>query len=214
MSRSTPSTACCGLLRCRRSQCGVARHSRHQRLRIRIPDGADESQNPARCGDGVHDAGGKVLVPQLAAWCAKSRSSADRSQVWFRNWSKRNFGEKVCRTNSRTRCSRSRLSKEAEIMTTTGTQLCLIPDRPHQPHRALRDHGGGRRGGEARASGVDVVDFGAGEPHFSTPQHIKEPPSPPSRRISRSTPRSGGTAELRDAIMHRHAVDFDSGLPA
>ena len=24
-----------------------------------------------------------------------------------------------------------------------------------------------------RAQGIDVVDFGAGEPHFSTPQHIK-----------------------------------------
>ena len=25
-----------------------------------------------------------------------------------------------------------------------------------------------------RAQGIDVVDFGAGEPHFSTPQHIKD----------------------------------------
>ena len=25
-----------------------------------------------------------------------------------------------------------------------------------------------------RAQGIDVVDFGAGEPHFATPQHIKE----------------------------------------
>ena len=25
-----------------------------------------------------------------------------------------------------------------------------------------------------RAQGVDVVDFGAGEPHFATPAHIKE----------------------------------------
>jgi len=25
-----------------------------------------------------------------------------------------------------------------------------------------------------RLSGIDLVDFGAGEPHFSTPQHIKD----------------------------------------
>jgi aspartate aminotransferase len=25
-----------------------------------------------------------------------------------------------------------------------------------------------------RQQGIDVVDFGAGEPHFSTPQHIKD----------------------------------------
>ena len=25
-----------------------------------------------------------------------------------------------------------------------------------------------------RANGVDLVDFGAGEPHFATPQHIKD----------------------------------------
>ena len=25
-----------------------------------------------------------------------------------------------------------------------------------------------------RSQGIDVVDFGAGEPHFATPQHIKD----------------------------------------
>ena len=61
-----------------------------------------------------------------------------------------------------------------------------------------------------RQQGVDVVDFGAGEPHFSTPQHIKDAAiSAIQSNFSKYTA-VGGTAELRDAIVHRHAVDFDS----
>jgi len=61
-----------------------------------------------------------------------------------------------------------------------------------------------------RQQGVDVVDFGAGEPHFSTPQHIKDAAiSAIQNNFSKYTA-VGGTAELRDAIVHRHAVDFDS----
>jgi aspartate aminotransferase len=61
-----------------------------------------------------------------------------------------------------------------------------------------------------RASGVDLVDFGAGEPHFSTPPHIKEAAiAAIQANFTKYTP-VGGTAELRDAIVHRHNVDFDS----
>ncbi len=61
-----------------------------------------------------------------------------------------------------------------------------------------------------RQQGIDVVDFGAGEPHFSTPQHIKDAAiAAIQSNFSKYTP-VGGTAELKDAIVHRHAVDFDS----
>jgi aspartate aminotransferase len=61
-----------------------------------------------------------------------------------------------------------------------------------------------------RASGVDLVDFGAGEPHFSTPQHIKDAAILAiQQNFSKYTP-VPGTAELRDSIVHRHNVDFDS----
>jgi aspartate aminotransferase len=61
-----------------------------------------------------------------------------------------------------------------------------------------------------RATGTDVVDFGAGEPHFSTPQHIKDAAVLAIQQdFTKYTP-VPGTAELRDAIVHRHAVDFDS----
>ncbi|HVP42183.1 MAG TPA: pyridoxal phosphate-dependent aminotransferase [Terriglobales bacterium] len=61
-----------------------------------------------------------------------------------------------------------------------------------------------------RAQGVDLVDFGAGEPHFATPQHIKDAAiAAIHANFTKYTP-VGGTAELRDAIVHRHTVDFDS----
>ena len=61
-----------------------------------------------------------------------------------------------------------------------------------------------------RQQGIDVVDFGAGEPHFSTPQHIKDAAIAAIQGNFTKYTAVGGTAELRDAIVHRHAVDFDS----
>jgi aspartate aminotransferase len=62
-----------------------------------------------------------------------------------------------------------------------------------------------------RQQGVDVVDFGAGEPHFCTPQHIKDAAiAAIQANFTKYTP-VGGTAELRDAIVQRHAADFGSG---
>lgn len=61
-----------------------------------------------------------------------------------------------------------------------------------------------------RSQGVDVVDFGAGEPHFATPQHIKDAAIAAIQGNFTKYTAVGGTAELRDAVVHRHAVDFDS----
>ena len=61
-----------------------------------------------------------------------------------------------------------------------------------------------------RSQGVDVVDFGAGEPHFATPQHIKDAAIAAVQANFTKYTAVGGTTELRDAIVHRHAVDFDS----
>ncbi|HZQ69845.1 MAG TPA: pyridoxal phosphate-dependent aminotransferase [Terriglobales bacterium] len=61
-----------------------------------------------------------------------------------------------------------------------------------------------------RQQGIDVVDFGAGEPHFATPQHIKDAAILAIQNNFTKYTAVGGTAELRDAIVHRHAVDFDS----
>ncbi len=61
-----------------------------------------------------------------------------------------------------------------------------------------------------RASGADLVDFGAGEPHFHTPPHIKDAAvAAIHANFTRYTP-VAGVAELRDAIVRRHAADFAS----
>ena len=61
-----------------------------------------------------------------------------------------------------------------------------------------------------RSQGIDVVDFGAGEPHFATPQHIKDAAIAAIQGNFTKYTAVAGTAELRDAIAHRHNVDFDS----
>src|ERR1700682_6285237 len=61
-----------------------------------------------------------------------------------------------------------------------------------------------------RQQGIDVVDATAGEPHFATPQHIKDAAiAAINGNFSKYTP-VGGTVELKDAIIPRHAADFGS----
>src|SRR5438309_1384054 len=62
-----------------------------------------------------------------------------------------------------------------------------------------------------RSQGIDVVDFGAGEPHFATPQHIKDAAIAAINGNFTKYTAVAGTAEVRDAIVQRHAADFDSG---
>ena len=59
-----------------------------------------------------------------------------------------------------------------------------------------------------RAEGVDVVDFGAGEPDFPTPNNIKQAAVRAlEQNFTKYTP-AGGTAELKKAVCERHAQDF------
>ena len=59
-----------------------------------------------------------------------------------------------------------------------------------------------------RAQGHKLVNFGAGEPHFSTPQHIKDAAIQAIQdNFTRYTVVSG-IPELRKAIVERHAADF------
>src|SRR5215831_18176392 len=61
-----------------------------------------------------------------------------------------------------------------------------------------------------KASGADLVEFGAGEPHFATPQHIKDAAiAAIQQNFTRYTP-VAGIPELRSAIVQRHATDFGS----
>ena len=65
-----------------------------------------------------------------------------------------------------------------------------------------------------KAGGADLVEFGAGEPHFSTPQHIKDAAIHAiQQNFTRYTP-VAGIPELRAAIVKRHAADFGSAYQA
>ena len=58
-----------------------------------------------------------------------------------------------------------------------------------------------------RSQGIDVVDFGAGEPHFATPQHIKDAAMAAIQEVvdqhiqDREILRSGGTRKLEREVV-------------
>ena len=56
-----------------------------------------------------------------------------------------------------------------------------------------------------RREGVDVVDFGAGEPDFPTPDNIKQAAIRAIEQNFTKYTAAGGTAELKKAVCERHA---------
>jgi aspartate aminotransferase len=61
-----------------------------------------------------------------------------------------------------------------------------------------------------RAQGANLVDFGAGEPHFPTPRHIKDAAiAAIDANFTRYTV-VPGIPDVRKAIVERHAIDFGS----
>lgn len=59
-----------------------------------------------------------------------------------------------------------------------------------------------------RAEGVDVVDFGAGEPDFPTPDNIKQAAIRALDANFTKYTAAGGTLELKKAVCERHKLDF------
>jgi aspartate aminotransferase len=59
-----------------------------------------------------------------------------------------------------------------------------------------------------RAEGVDVVDFGAGEPDFPTPDNIKQAAIRALEQNFTKYTAAGGTLELKKAVCDRHKLDF------
>ena len=58
-----------------------------------------------------------------------------------------------------------------------------------------------------KAQGIDVVDFGVGEPDFDTPQHIKDAAKKAiDNGFTKYTP-SSGTDELREAVVRKFKTD-------
>ncbi len=61
-----------------------------------------------------------------------------------------------------------------------------------------------------KSEGVNLADFGAGEPHFATPQHIKDAAiNAINKNFTRYT-NVAGVPEVRKAVVDRHTADFGS----
>lgn len=69
-------------------------------------------------------------------------------------------------------------------------------------------------GAKLKAQGVDLVDFGAGEPHFPTPRHIKDAAIEAINNNFTKYTNVAGIPDLRAAIVERHAEDFGSNYTA
>jgi aspartate aminotransferase len=65
-----------------------------------------------------------------------------------------------------------------------------------------------------RRQGADVVDFGAGEPDFPTPDNIKKAAIDAINANFTKYTNAGGTPELREAICERHRLDFGTNYSA
>src|SRR5271154_1543000 len=59
-----------------------------------------------------------------------------------------------------------------------------------------------------RREGVDIVDFGAGEPDFPTPDNIKKAAIRAIENNFTKYTAAGGTLETKQAVCERHAADF------
>ncbi len=61
-----------------------------------------------------------------------------------------------------------------------------------------------------KSEGVSLSDFGAGEPHFATPRHIKDAAIEAIEQNFTRYTAVAGIPEVRRAIVDRHAADFGS----
>ena len=59
-----------------------------------------------------------------------------------------------------------------------------------------------------KSEGVSLSDFGAGEPHFSTPRHIKDAAIEAIQKNFTRYTAVAGVPEVRKAVVERHAADF------
>lgn len=65
-----------------------------------------------------------------------------------------------------------------------------------------------------KATGINLADFGAGEPHFETPRHIKDAAIDAINKGFTRYTAVAGTPDVRKAITARHAEDFGTDYAA
>ncbi|MDE3105172.1 MAG: pyridoxal phosphate-dependent aminotransferase [Acidobacteriota bacterium] len=59
-----------------------------------------------------------------------------------------------------------------------------------------------------KSEGINLADFGAGEPHFATPRHIKDAAIEAIEKNFTRYTNVAGIPEVRKAIVDRHTADF------
>jgi aspartate aminotransferase len=60
------------------------------------------------------------------------------------------------------------------------------------------------------AAGISLANFGAGEPHFATPKHIKDAAIDAIQKNFSKYTNVAGVPAVRKAVVERHAADFGS----
>jgi aspartate aminotransferase len=65
-----------------------------------------------------------------------------------------------------------------------------------------------------KATGIKLADFGAGEPHFETPRHIKDAAIEAINSGFTRYTAVAGTPDVRKAICERHRADFGTDYAA
>lgn len=65
-----------------------------------------------------------------------------------------------------------------------------------------------------KATGIDLSDFGAGEPHFETPRHIKDAAIEAINQGFTRYTAVAGTPDVRKSICARHRADFGTDYTA
>src|SRR5262249_6010926 len=152
-------------------------------FRVRVPDGVDESAAQRQDRDRVHDAGRAVHLHQLAADQGSLRARRSRARP----------GAGARRTPP----ARERSGQESMKLADRTTR---IASSPTMKVTATVDR--------LRRSGVEVIDFGAGEPDFSTPGPVKAAGHAAlDADFTRYTP-VPGIADLRRAIGARYKADY------
>src|SRR5438034_9205131 len=173
-----------------------------------MTNGIDEPQAPAKPGDGFHDACRAIFLSELPA-------SARGRKAWRIDCrpGPRDGRTKITRkagTSGKVREHQKIKDKETSM-----TPVAAAPPAIRLTERINRIEPSATmavvaEADKLRQQGIDVVDFGAGEPHFSTPQHVKDAAiSAIQNNFSKYTA-VGGPPELRDAIVRRHTADFGS----
>src|SRR5712691_2291503 len=157
--------------------------ARGVRFRVRVSDGAHEPAARSEDRNGVHDAGRTIHVHQL---------TLDQRGLLARR--------PGARPRARSRGKPAAREGPGEENMTLADRTTRIAGSPTMIVTATVDR--------LRRSGVEVIDFGAGEPDFPTPDAIKAAAHAAlDANFTRYTP-AAGIADLKRAICDRYRSDY------